>query len=185
MDKNYIYMLLLGIVVGISGTYLIIVDSLQENNDKLNKQIVMLNQLLNERNNVLDNKELTISYVPKNGKSDNDIELKENHTIKVGIDNQQYELPTKIVENNKFDNGKLIIEKQQSTVIDISKASEEMAALKAKEYSRVGKVDFGCIYNRKENDLYGGVRYNAKTWDVGYYHNVDNSDWLIGLHYKF
>ena len=35
------------------------------------------------------------------------------------------------------------------------------------------------------HDLYGGLRYNAKAWDIGYYHNVNGDDWLIGLHYKF
>ena len=94
-------------------------------------------------------------------------------------------MPSKVKEDAKFENGKLVIQKEETTVLDITKAANEMADIKAKQYSRTGKLDLGCIYNRKEHDLYGGLRYNAKAWDIGYYHNVNGDDWLIGLHYKF
>lgn len=185
MNKYYIYIFVFGILVGIIGTYFISTKPIIKNNQELQDKIVFLNQLIKDKNNIANKEDTIITYQPKAGNNDNDVELKENHTIKVGINDKQYELPTKVIENSKFEDGKLIIKKEQSTVIDITKASEEMADLKARQYSRIGKFDIGAIYNRKEHDLYGGVRYNAKAWDIGFYRNINEDDWLIGLHYKF
>lgn len=170
------------------GAYLIYnhyVPNLKIENKNLQNRVEYLTSLLNEQNNIKHEENTQLTYVPKSDKTDNDIDLCNNHTIKVAINNKEYELPSKVQETSKFENGKLVIKQNESTIIDISKASEEMAELKAKQYSRTGEADVGCIYNGKKKDFYGGIRYNAKAWDVGYYHNVNGNDWLIGLHYKF
>lgn len=188
MNNNliiYIASILISFALGFYISYDRYVPSLKAEKNELLAKCEYLNNLVTEYNNITKKDNNTIYYAYKDGNNDNDVELSEKSHLKIDVNGNSYELPTKVKESARFENGKLIIEKQESTILDISKATNEMAELKAKEYSRIGKVDLGAIYNRKENDLYGGLRYNAKAWDVGYYHDVNGSDWLIGLHYKF
>ncbi len=153
--------------------------------DDLEKQLI-------EKNNTQKN-ELTVGtqstsnvvYIDKVSKNDNDVELSTTNNIKVKINDKIISLPNNVKENQKFENGKLVIEQQNTSTVDLSKIVDNLADAKGKQYSRSGKVDVGTIYNRKEKELYGGIQYNAKAWSIGYYHSFDNSNDLIMFNYKF
>ena len=188
MDKNlivYIVSILVSFALGFYISYDRYVPTLKSENSDLLAKCEYLNKIVTEYNNLKKTDNTNIYYTYKDSNNDNDVELSEKSHLKIDVNGNSYELPSKVKEDAKFENGKLVIQKEETTVLDITKAANEMAEIKAKQYSRTGKLDVGCIYNRKENDLYGGLRYNAKAWDIGYYHNVNGDDWLIGLHYKF
>lgn len=126
-----------------------------------------------------------ITYITKRDKSDNDVEIKDKSNVSVKYNDTKIDLPSNINESHKFDKGKLVIDKKDEYRLDLTDTINNLADEKAKNYSRIGKADFGVLYSNKDSDLYGGFRYNAKAYDIGYYHNVAGSDWIIGLHYKF
>ena len=155
MDKNlivYIVSILVSFALGFYISYDRYVPTLKSENSDLLAKCEYLNKVITEYNNLKKTDNTNIYYTYKDSNNDNDVELSEKSHLKIDVNGNSYELPLKVKEDAKFENGKL---------------------------------DVGCIYNRKENDLYGGLRYNAKAWDIGYYHNVNGDDWLIGLHYKF
>ena len=90
-------------------------------------------------------------------------------------------------ETQKFEQGKLVIDRSQQTVLDMTEAFNKAVAAEAKSKNRqrLGKVDFGTLYNIDNGDAYAGIRYNAKMFDIGAYHGVGNSDVIIGIHGKF
>lgn len=187
MNKIYGYLAvgLVGFCLGCYYTYTKYVPNLES-------KILNQAEIITDLQKIIRNKEIakqvdntTISYATKTDKSDNDVELTDNSNIKVRYNDTSYTLPNHVQESSKFENGKLVISKENITTFDLTNTVNTLADEKAKQYSRIGKADFGCIYNRKENDLYGGIRYNAKMYDIGYYHNVNGNDWLIGVHYKF
>lgn len=183
---KYLAVGLIGFCLGGYYTYNKYVPNLKSQLDVQYDTINDLNEIIRLRENVAKTEDTTdISYIDKNSKSDNDIELSDNNTIKVRVNNKAYTLPNHVKEDSKFENGKLVINRNNITTIDLTSDINKLATEKAKQYSRVGKADFGMLYNRKESDLYGGIRYNAKMYDIGYYHNVNGNDWLVGLHYKF
>lgn len=123
----------------------------------------------------------TVEYVPKESDKDADIELKSKSHLLVSANFTEWEVPTSNVkEENYFDNGKLVINREESYKIDLTDVTNELARYK---YDRTGKVDFGLMY--ADDDLYGGVRYNAKAWDLTYYHSVAGNEQGIAWFYKF
>ena len=124
---------------------------------------------------VKDVSSTTVDYVPKTTNNRADV------VVLVNVNSTEYEIPTdKVNENHKFENGQLVIEHENTYTVDLSDVTNELAKEK---YSRVGKADFGVLY--ADNDLYAGIRYNAKAWDVGYYHSVDDNKSALMWHYKF
>lgn len=128
----------------------------------------------------------TIQYTNKTSANDSDIEIQGKSNVSIKYNNKEYQIPTdNVQETHKFENGKLVIDKQEKYTVDLTNTIDNLAEEKAKKYSRVGKADFGAIYNSKDNNLYGGIRYNAKAYDIGYYHSVSDNNWMVGVHYKF
>lgn len=154
-------------------------------------QISLLNKELDSANNIIAD-ELVVNstsatsavYIDKIDKNDNDVELNANNNIKVKVNSTTVSLPNNVKETQKFENGKLIIEQKTDNTVDLTKIVNDLADAKGKQYSRSGKVDLGIIYNRKESELYGGMQYNAKAWNVGYYHSLNKSNDLIMFNYK-
>lgn len=154
-----------------------------------------VNELQSKLNNQKDDKknELVVNntsatsavYIDKANKQDNDVELSTKNNIRVKINGSSMMLPNNTVETNKFENGKLVLEQRNTSSIDLSNIVNDLAEAKGKQYSRSGKVDVGIIYNRKENELYGGMQYNTKAWNLGYYHSINQSNDLIMFNYKF
>lgn len=131
-----------------------------------------------------DNK-MEVAYTQKDSAIDNDIELNDNKDIKIQYNGRKLTIPNKVNEQYKFENGKLIIDRQEQYALDLTANIDGLVEDRAKLYSRVGKADYGILYSSKGSDWYGGIRYNAKAYDIGYYHSVNDKDWMIGLHYKF
>lgn len=131
-----------------------------------------------------DNK-TEVAYSPKTNELDSDIELTDNKDIKVIYNGRKLTIPNKVNENYKFENGKLIIDRQEQYALDLTANIDGLVEDRAKLYSRVGKADYGILYNSKDSDWYGGIRYNAKAYDIGYYHSVNDDEWVMALHYKF
>ena len=142
-------------------------------------------QLSVKHNDIKQESKVDIGYVPKSNQYDNDIEIKANDNIKVKVDDKQYNVPIYIKEESRLEKGKIVVEKQSTSTIELSGIVDNLAEEKAHRYSRVGTFDVGAIYNKEEKDLYAGFRANAKAYDVGYYHQIDGDDWLIAFHYKF
>ena len=182
---KYVVVGLIGFGLGCSYVYTRFVPNLKSQIAVQGDTISDLRKIIRFRDIAKNENKTEIKYVEKQGKADSDVELADKENIKVRINNNNYQLPNNITENSKFENGKLVIGRENITTIDLTNTVNELAKEKAKQYSRIGKSDFGCIYNRKESDIYAGIRYNAKAWDAGYYHDVNGSDWLIGVHYKF
>lgn len=182
---RYIAVGLIGFSLGCYYTHNKYVPNFESKIANKNTTIADLRQVIRKQELAKQEENTVITYMEKQGKSDSDVELTDKNKITVRVNDKNYELPNNVSENSKFENGKVVINRQNLTTFDLTNTVNELADEKAKKYSRVGKVDFGCIYNRKEHDLYGGLRYNAKTWDAGFYHNVNGDDWLIGVHYKF
>ena len=152
----------------------------------LEDEIARLNNLKQqEAVSVEKNTTTSIGYVAKKNANDNDIELKDKGNISVSVNDKVYELKPQVKETTKLENNKVVIEKEENVNIDLSGTVNSLANEKAKKYGRYGTADFGVLYNGKGKDCYGGIRYNAKKWDLGYYHNVNDNDWLVGFHYKF
>lgn len=170
--------LVLSFCVGWYCAYHMYVPNLQVENQRLQ-------ELAESHIDITNFEQDTIKYTAKDNGVDADVDIKESKDIIVKYNNQQYTIPNQVNEDTKFDKGKLVIEHKADTAIDFTNVIEKAATDKAKQYSRVGKADFGCIYDNKDNDMYAGIRYNAKAYDIGYYHNIDGSDWMIGFHYKF
>jgi hypothetical protein len=126
-----------------------------------------------------------VAYKPKTSKADNDIELTDSKDIKIKYNGKQLTIPNKVNEQYKFENGKLIIDRQEQYALDLTANIDGLVEDRAKLYSRVGKADYGVLYNSKGSDWYGGIRYNAKAYDIGYYHSINNNEWIMALHYKF
>lgn len=123
----------------------------------------------------------TVEYVPKESTEDVDVSANTKSHVLVNVNSTEYEIPTdKVTESHKFENGKLVIESEETHKIDLTEVTNELAKAK---YDRTGTADFGVIY--ADSDLYGGVRYNAKAWDAGLYRSVDEDKWAVGFHYKF
>lgn len=123
----------------------------------------------------------TVEYVPKQSAGDADVAANSKSHLLVSVNNTEYEIPTdNVTESHKFENGKLVIESEETHKIDLTEVTNELAKAK---YDRTGTADFGVIY--ADSDLYGGVRYNAKAWDAGLYRSVDEDKWAVGFHYKF
>lgn len=156
-------------------------------NYQYSKQIGQLRLELSNRpiNDVESQSNVSVEYVPKANPYDNDIEIKTSDDIKVKVDDTEYKIPVYIKEENRLDKGKIIVEKQADTTIELTNIVDKLADEKAYRYSRTGTFDVGMLYNKKESDLYGGVRFNTKAYDIGYYRQIDGNDWLIGFHYKF
>lgn len=186
LSKKLIYFLLtviLGFGLGVFFTYNKYVYPLKSQYLKVSEENGYLREQLYKKDTIKSENKTTIQYIPKKDK-DSDVELANKNKISVSYNGKNFELPNKVEENQKFENGKLVIDNQQNTELDISKTVDELVDLKAKQYSRTGKADFGMLYS-KENNMYGGIRYNAKAFDVGYYHNFQDNDWIVGFHYKF
>lgn len=130
---------------------------------------------------VKDVSSTTVDYVSKTTDNRADVVDNTKSHLLVNVNSTEYEIPTdKVNENHKFENGQLVIEHENTYTVDLTKVTNELAKEK---YSRVGKADFGVLY--ADNDLYAGIRYNAKAWDVGYYHSVDDNKSALMWHYKF
>lgn len=156
------------------------------------KQIVLYQAQLDNYKDIVKNvvdvetdNKTEVAYSPKTNEFDNDIELTDNKDIKVIYNGRKLTIPNKVNENYKFENGKLIIDRQEQYALDLTANIDSLVEDRAKLYSRVGKADYGILYSSKGSELYGGIRYNAKAYDVGYYHSVNDNDWMIGVHYKF
>lgn len=182
---RYLAMVLIGFCLGSYYTYNKYVPNLESKIANQGETITDLRKIISNQEIAKTVDKTEINYVEKTSKSDSDVELTDNSNIKVRVNRNSYNLPNHVEENSKFDNGKLIINRENITTFDLTNTVNELAGEKAKQYSRVGKADFGLLYNRKGNGVYGGLRYNAKMYDIGYYHDVDSTDWIIGLHYKF
>ena len=182
---KYLAVALVGFGLGCYYTYTKYVPNLESKIAKQGEIITQLQRIIRNREIAQTEDKTEISYIKKTSKSDSDIELSDNNKINVRVNGNNYQLDNNINEGSKFENGKLVISRDNTTTFDLTNTVNQLADEKAKQYSRVGKADFGVLYNRKESDFYGGIRYNAKAYDIGYYHNVNGSDWLIGLHYKF
>lgn len=187
MNKIYGYLAvgLVGFCLGCYYTYNKYVPNLESKIVNQAEIITTLRKTILNQDIVEQHEKAEVSYISKENKNDNDIEISDNNNIKIRYNDNSYNLPNHIKETSKFENGKLVISKENVTTFDLTNTVNQLADEKTKKYSRVGKADFGCIYNKKENNLYGGIRYNAKMYDVGYYHDVKGNDWLIGVHYKF
>ena len=123
----------------------------------------------------------TVEYVPKESAEDVDVSANTKSHVLVNVNSTEYEIPTdKVTESHKFENGKLVIESEETHKIDLTDVVDDLGREK---YSRVGTADFGILY--ADSELYGGVRYNAKAWDAGLYRSVDEDKWAVGFHYKF
>ena len=107
--------------------------------------------------------------------------------ITVRYNGEESVLQSAVDEKQKFEQGKLVIDRTQKTVIDLTEAFNKAIAAesKAKSNTRMGKVDFGVLYNTDSKDAYAGIRYNAKMFDIGAYHEVDGGAVMIGVHGKF
>lgn len=182
---KYLAVGLVGFCLGCYYTYTKYVPNLESKIAKQGEYITELQQIIRLKDTVKTEDKTEISYIKKTSKYDSDVELSDNNTINVRVNGNNYQLDNNINETGKFENGKLVINRENTTTFDLTNTVNQLADEKAKKYSRVGKADFGVLYNRKESDFYGGIRYNAKAYDIGYYHNVNGSDWLIGVHYKF
>lgn len=182
---RYVAVGMVGFGLGCSYVYTRFVPNLKSQIAVQGDTISDLRKIIRLRDIAKNENKTEIKYVEKQGKADSDVELADKENIKVRVNNNNYQLPNNITESSKFENGKLVIDRENITTVDLTNTVNELANKKAKEYSRIGKSDFGCIYNRKESDFYIGIRHNAKMWDAGYYHNVTGSDWLIGVHYKY
>ena len=131
-----------------------------------------------------DNK-MEVAYSPKVNTLDNDIELKDSKDIKIQYNGKKITIPNTVQEQYKFENGKLIIDRQEQYALDLTANIDGLVEDRAKLYSRVGKADYGILYNSKGSDWYGGIRYNAKAYDIGYYHSINNNECVMAFHYKF
>lgn len=122
-----------------------------------------------------------VDYVPKTETNNADVVDNTKSHVVVSVNDTEYTIPTdKVNETHKFENGQLVINRDEVHTIDLTDVTNELAKEK---YSRVGKVDFGVLY--ADNELYGGVRYNAKAWDATYWHSVGDSKQGVSLFYKF
>ena len=123
----------------------------------------------------------TVEYVPKESAEDVDVSANTKSHVLLNVNSTEYEIPTdKVTESHKFENGKLVIESEETHKIDLTDVVDDLGKEK---YSRVGTADFGILY--ADSELYGGVRYNAKAWDAAYYCSVDGSKQGISVFYKF
>lgn len=135
--------------------------------------------------NVQSDNKMEVAYSQKVNASDSDIELIDNKDIKVIYNGRKLAIPNKVDEQFKFENGKLVINRQEQYALDLTANIDGLVEDRAKLYSRVGKADYGILYSSKGSDWYGGIRYNAKAYDIGYYHSINTDDWMIGWHLKF
>ena len=129
-----------------------------------------------------------VAYVPKASGEKTDVEFNDvGNQITVRYNGEESVLQSVVDEKQKFEQGKLVIDRSQQTVIDLTEAFNKAVAAesKAKNNSRIGKVDFGILYNTDSEDANAGIRYNAKMFDIGAYHGVGHSDVIIGIHGKF
>lgn len=187
LSKNLIYFLItliLGFCLGTYFTYNKYVYLLKSQYLKVSEENGYLKEQLYKKDVIKSENQNVIQYIPKKDK-DSDVELTHKEKISISYNGKKIDIPDNVEESYKFENGKLVIDSQQKTELDISQTVNEMADLKAKQYSRIGKVDCGVIYNKEGNDFYAGVRANAKAYDIGYYRQVNGDDWVIGFHYKF
>lgn len=157
------------------------------NNYQYSKQIEQLRLELSNRpiNDVESQSSVSVEYVPKTNPYDNDIEIKTSDNIKVKVDETEYKIPAYIKEESRLDKGKIVVEKQSTSTVELTNIVDKLADEKAYRYRRAGTFDIGTIYNKEGNDLYAGIRANTKAYDVGYYRKIDGDDWLIAFHYKF
>lgn len=156
------------------------------------KRIVLYQTQLDNYKDIVKNvvdveakNKMEVAYSPKVNMSDNDIELKDSKDIKIQYNGKKITIPNTVQEQYKFENGKLIIDRQEQYALDLTANIDGLVEDRAKLYSRVGKADYGILYNSKGSDWYGGIRYNAKAYDIGYYHSINNNEWVMALHYKF
>lgn len=129
-----------------------------------------------------------VAYVPKVSGEKTDVEFNDiSNQITVRYNGEESVLQSVVDEKQKFEQGKLVIDRSQQTVIDLTEAFNKAVAAesKAKNNTRIGKVDFGVLYNTDSEDAYAGIRYNAKMFDIGAYHGVGNSDVIISIHGNF
>lgn len=129
-----------------------------------------------------------VAYVPKVNGEKTDVEFNDvGNQITVRYNGEESVLQSAVDEKQKFEQGKLVIDRTQKTVIDLTEAFNKAVAAesKAKSNTRMGKVDFGVLYNTDSKDAYAGIRYNAKMFDIGAYHEVDGGAVMIGVHGKF
>lgn len=134
----------------------------------------------------IDGKNTTeVAYTNKTSAKDNDVEFNDNKDIRIKYNGEQIYIPNKVNEEYKFENGKLIVDRQEQYTLDLTANIDGLVEDRAKLYSRVGKADFGVLYASDGSDWYGGIRYNAKAYDFGYYHSINDNDWIVGVHYKF
>lgn len=159
------------------------------------EQVVVLNAIIRDYQNkttllttVKNTDSNKIAYVPKKSGEKTDVEIKDmGNQITVKYNGQETILQSQLEEAQKFEYGKLVIDRTQNTVIDMTEAFNKVVAaeVNARNNNRTGKVDFGALYNTGTKDAYAGIRYNAKMFDFGAYHGVGNSDIMIGVHGKF
>lgn len=130
---------------------------------------------------VKDVSSTTVDYVSKTTDNRADVVDNTKSHLLVNVNSTEYEIPTdKVNENHKFENGQLVIEHENTYTVDLTEVTNELAKEK---YSRVGKADFGVLY--ADNDLYAGIRYNAKAWDVTYFHEIGSDKQGVSWFYKF
>ena len=137
---------------------------------------------------VKNSEQQAITYVPKVNGEKTDVEITDaENKIIVKYNGQETVFQPQLEETQKFEQGKLVIDRSQQTVLDMTEAFNKAVAAEAKSKNRqrLGKVDFGTLYNIDNGDAYAGIRYNAKMFDIGAYHGVGNSDVIIGIHGKF
>ena len=125
-----------------------------------------------------------ISYVVKSDKNDADVEINDTKpVVKVKVNGDTVAMPSKLTETHKFEQGKLVVDKHEDYVFDMTDTFNKAVSSTVSAKSRVGKLDVGGMYV-KDSGVYGGLRYNAKMFDVGGYTN-GKSGYVIAIHGKF
>lgn len=191
LGNKYSAGLLLGFLmfaVGFACCYRMYVPAYKQKLAVLEKTVSDYRQRAAMLATVQDESHSEIAYLPKVNGEKTDVEITDAaKKITVKYNGQETLLQPQIEEKQKFEHGKLVIERTQNTVIDITEAFNRAVAAEAKQksYGRPGKADFGALYNTDTKDVYAGIRYNAKMFDVGAYHGVNNNDVMIGIHGTF
>ena len=119
---------------------------------------------------VKNSEQQAITYVPKVNGEKTDVEITDaENKIIVKYNGQETVFQPQLEETQKFEQGKLVIDRSQQTVLDMTEAFNKAVAAEAKSKNRqrLGKVDFGTLYNIDNGDAYAGIRYNARMFDIG------------------
>ena len=98
-------------------------------NLQYSKQIEQLRLELSNRpvNDVESQSSVSVEYIPKTNPYDNDIEIKTSDNIKVKVDETEYKIPAYIKEESRLDKGKIVVEKQSTSTIELTNIVDKLA----------------------------------------------------------